>query len=317
MKPLDIWVSFILSLITNMIVLSGSISFIFWLDEQTDGWLARNRTLVATILSSLYLLFLWGNSWLHTYIDVGGYGMHWTFLNMLLVTMFLLNTKLGIWWQVVIESLLVLAYTLLYAQSLTIWVWLCYLGFITTMFISYYQRNHLFKRKLTTYLMLACVAFFGLALITSMGEVPTDGYFWLRQLTALIVLSITGVEYTFALDHMLRRNRRVAKQATIDGLTQLRNFSQFDTDLLDAYEANQIKQTPYAVFELDIDLFKRVNDSFGHPNGKHRSTSRGTRISPVLCQCPLSHQSLSPRWRRIWFNRFCRLCQFRNSRYHC
>lgn len=250
-----------------MIVLSGSISFLYWLDEQTNLKVIRWRPLIETILSTLFLVFLWGESWLHTTIEPNGFGLHWTFLNMLIIIMFLLNIHLGIWWQGIIEAVLMFLYVLLYPSHLSLITLTFYFGFIVMLFVSYQWREVLFQHGWLMYLALALMAFCTISLIASMGAPQTDGYFWLRQISALIILSITGIEYTRASTKTLKRNRQTAWLARTDGLTRLNNFSQFDYDLNQAFIQFQIDQVPYAVFELDIDLFKRVNDSFGHPMG--------------------------------------------------
>lgn len=267
MSPFDIWISFILSLITNMIVLSGSISFLFWLDEQTNLRITRIRPLIETTLSTLFLIFLWAESWLHTTIEPNGFGLHWTFLNMLIITMFLLNIHLGIWWQGIIEAVLMFGYVALYAKDLNLIVLSYYVGFAAMLFVSYQWREELFRHVWLIYLSLALMSFTTISLVASMAPSNTDGYFWLRQITALVILSITGVEYTRASMKTLRRNQQTATLAKTDGLTRLNNFSQFDLDLGKAFDHYRETQDAYAVFELDIDLFKRVNDSFGHPMG--------------------------------------------------
>jgi diguanylate cyclase (GGDEF)-like protein/PAS domain S-box-containing protein len=60
---------------------------------------------------------------------------------------------------------------------------------------------------------------------------------------------------------------RVAHMAHHDGLTELPNRVLYQDRLRQALEQGQTGNTRVAVLCIDLDLFKNVNDSFGHPMG--------------------------------------------------
>src|SRR5579871_5765343 len=60
---------------------------------------------------------------------------------------------------------------------------------------------------------------------------------------------------------------RIAYMAHHDGLTNLPNRELYQERLKQALEAAQSTGKRVAVLGLDLDLFKNVNDSFGHPIG--------------------------------------------------
>jgi len=264
MKPFDIWVSFIVSLITNMIVLSGTIAFLFWLEELPNSWAKRVKPLIEIVLSTLYFVYLWGQSWLSSGIAANAFGFHWTFLNMIIVSMFLINVYLDIWLEVFIEAVLMLSYVLFFAPTFNIYTVIYYLAFTFMLVFCYHWGDLLLKDAALMYLSLGVMGFTAIALVSCLFGVSTDPYFWLRQITALILLSIVGIEYTLSSKRLLERNTQAAKMANRDGLTLLDNFSKFDKDLAKAHERFRIDRKPYAIFELDIDLFKQVNDNYGH-----------------------------------------------------
>lgn len=264
MGSVNIWASFILSLLTNIIVLSGSISVLIWLEGLTNSWMNRFRPIVETILGTLYFAYLWGESWLNSNIAPTAFGMHWAFLNMLIVSSFLLNVYLNLWFEVVIEGLMMLGYVFFYSPNLNTYTLMASLAFIAVLYISYHWGSTFIKYPPLMYLGMATMGAVSFALIISIFAAPADPYFWLRQISALVILSILGIEYTLATTRQLERSQRVAKLAKLDGLTQLYNFSKFDEDLDRAYKNFQMNQEPYAVYEFDIDLFKQVNDHYGH-----------------------------------------------------
>ncbi|GAW99198.1 GGDEF domain-containing protein [Secundilactobacillus mixtipabuli] len=264
MGPIDIWASFILSLITNIIVLCGSISFLFWLEELSGPWITRFRASLETILCTLFFAYLWGQSWLNSTLSPNAFGLHWSFLNVIIVSAFLINVYLKIWQEVLIEVGLTLFYILLYAPQIGDGTAILGFALILVLLVSYFGGERLFRHPITMYLGLDLLAAVSLGLIASVYGAPTDPYFWIRQLSALIILSVTGIEYTLASNRILEQNRRNIALSKLDGLTQLNNFTQFSEDLVTAHKRFQTAQEPYAVFEFDIDLFKRVNDNYGH-----------------------------------------------------
>lgn len=62
-------------------------------------------------------------------------------------------------------------------------------------------------------------------------------------------------------------NRRLAAMATTDGLTALKNHKAFQAALSELFEESAGLDSPISLILLDVDNFKRYNDTFGHPAG--------------------------------------------------
>lgn len=62
-------------------------------------------------------------------------------------------------------------------------------------------------------------------------------------------------------------NQELQKLATTDALTQIANRSSLDTVLKQAIAENQRYQGSFCVVMIDIDFFKKINDTYGHLAG--------------------------------------------------
>jgi diguanylate cyclase len=66
----------------------------------------------------------------------------------------------------------------------------------------------------------------------------------------------------------LRKNLdNVRKEAYTDGLTGIANRKSFDKAIGDAIEEATVNQTPLSLLMVDIDFFKKFNDTYGHQVG--------------------------------------------------
>jgi diguanylate cyclase (GGDEF)-like protein len=68
-------------------------------------------------------------------------------------------------------------------------------------------------------------------------------------------------------DQLARQNTRLAELATIDELTGTKNRRRFREDLELLFTQAIRLRSPLSLIMLDIDHFKQLNDTFGHPAG--------------------------------------------------
>lgn len=101
----------------------------------------------------------------------------------------------------------------------------------------------------------------------------------------VIGLTLLIITYTVNLFHA-----RLETMATTDKLTGIGNRSVFDLALAQAIKRQQRDGQPFSVILLDIDHFKRINDTLGHLEGDRviRETARlvqdTIRESDILCR---------------------------------
>lgn len=80
---------------------------------------------------------------------------------------------------------------------------------------------------------------------------------------------LDGIIYASARDVTAKQKENVAlaKTAVTDALTQIYNRHHFYQTMEDAIHDAELKERTLTLVLLDIDFFKRVNDTFGHPVG--------------------------------------------------
>ncbi len=85
-----------------------------------------------------------------------------------------------------------------------------------------------------------------------------------RELRARILRFLSGKK---RLENLRTTNEQLARMAITDPLTGVGNRRHFDDALIAELKRNNRSRTPLALLMIDIDHFKRVNDSIGHQAG--------------------------------------------------
>jgi diguanylate cyclase (GGDEF)-like protein len=106
----------------------------------------------------------------------------------------------------------------------------------------------------------------------------------LRALEDLLVALLYPLRNTLAY-------RRALLSALVDPLTGVNNRAAMDVVLRREVELSHRRDTPLAVILLDVDYFKQVNDTFGHPTGDAclqavaQCVQDSVRLSDLVFRC--------------------------------
>jgi diguanylate cyclase (GGDEF)-like protein len=83
---------------------------------------------------------------------------------------------------------------------------------------------------------------------------------------ALVELTLKTQQQSANLE---QQNQKLKQQVITDPLTGLATRGKFDQFLAEQFAEAQAKKRPLSLLMLDMDSFKRINDTHGHPTGDH------------------------------------------------
>ena len=111
-----------------------------------------------------------------------------------------------------------------------------------------------------------------------------------------VVLPIISIVLAFALSFLAKyliKSRDFEYQyklATIDGLTELYNHRYFQDSLKNQIEISKRYSQPFSLIIVDIDFFKKFNDTYGHQTGDAvlkqvaQTLKRNSRTTDIVCR---------------------------------
>jgi diguanylate cyclase (GGDEF)-like protein len=191
-------------------------------------------------------------------------------------------------WPQTIAGTAILMYAVYYADTdrgLTLMICLVVLAFGAFRFTT---------REFLTASGMVLAAYLGVINVMMWSKpevvnVPLEAYRWLTLALVLPCFAVVGGRVS-ELRHRLRRSNEeltsalamIQKMATHDALTGLPNRALFNETLVHAIGQAQRHRRALALFFLDMDRFKNINDTLGHVIGDRVLQEAGRRLTEAV-----------------------------------
>ncbi len=114
------------------------------------------------------------------------------------------------------------------------------------------------------------------------GRVQQGDYTRHEVVTQKDEIGQLAVSFNHMLDGIQSREKEILRLAYEDGLTGLPNRAMFNEQLEQAVRRARREKAPLAVLLFDMDRFKAINDTLGHPVGDQALREVGRRVREAL-----------------------------------
>ncbi len=257
----------LLTLIANLVVLVTFVrSFNSIKIRHDDGWVAHHREWVALGLTAIILIFYHISAVKNTEINGTAGGYEWICMNLQVVAMYY-GVIYSEDWHVTAGIALIVTVWFSWMPHVLAWHGFNYGLVIVLGLIAFFRHfaTYIRTHRILYYLgqVVIVIPFYAV----NLDRLHTVGIGWPFLITSLLITVITVRITTLNMERLWRKAQAIEYAAMFDGATGLKNFRTFSDALVAAHKRFGETGELYGLFALDIDHFKRINDTHGHIDG--------------------------------------------------
>lgn len=278
--------SYVSSLIANAVVLLGCVSLFMWIEKDTEiAIIVKHRNLFLSSLGIALLLLAYLEAQANNVMSTHLIGFHWTYLNLVIVALYNLMVRI----KTRAQMLLSLLFTIFWGLSSLITGGASSKTVVETTILLAVElvicllAKQIEERPLWYFVGFIVFSYAALMMGSMLYTGQTAGA-WARQIVALAILELVLVGYSRLLRYQNMRLKEFKRQAEFDALTGAATFGVFNTHLQELYGNFRKTGESYAMYAMDVDHFKRINDTYGHVAGNEVLRTIAHTINTVVQQ---------------------------------
>ncbi|WP_155285828.1 EAL domain-containing protein [Lacticaseibacillus zhaodongensis] len=265
-----ITISYVTTLLLSIFLALGMTSLLYWVNDRSVApFIVAHRTMIVRIGGLIYLWMLYMLQDMQYHVDpqMHVFGMHWPFLNLMLVSLYTIAVRTGDWPTIIIQELCCFVYLLHYANPLGPLVIAAYISWVVILCGLIVIRQWVQKNRLRDYLGLFVLGLIGIIGIYVSQPRTFDPWWWLRELLAYAIVGIAVGEYIRLTVTADARTGALQRAAAYDQMTSEAVFANDQTDMDSMFQDAQDRHEQMVIAAIDVDQFSSFDQHYGYLSG--------------------------------------------------
>ncbi|WP_461215774.1 EAL domain-containing protein [Lacticaseibacillus sp. GG6-2] len=265
-----IGVSYTTTLIFSIFLALGMTSLLYWVnDRAVNPLIVAHRTGIVRVAGLVYLWVLYILQDFQYRVDpqMHVFGLHWAFLNLMLVSLYVIAVRTGDWVTIIIQELCCAFYLMRYARPFSpqvVIVFLIWAGVLCGLIVI---RHTMQQRRAWDNVGMIALGIAGIVGIYISRPRIFDAWWWVRELSAYVILGLAVQAYirlTVTADANTAKMQRVA---AYDQMTATSVLAHNQSDIAKMFDLAQVTHQKMVVAAIDVDRFSAFNQHYGYLAG--------------------------------------------------
>ncbi|WP_461213527.1 bifunctional diguanylate cyclase/phosphodiesterase [Lacticaseibacillus sp. GG6-2] len=211
-------------------------------------------------------------------------GWHWAFLNLMLISLYVIAVRIGDWITVSIQELCCAVYLGIYAQPLTpivIIIWLVWVLVLSGLIVF---RQSMQVHRYWDYLGIVVLGLSGIVGIYVSRPRTFDAWWWVRDVGAFLILGVIVAEYNRLTARTDAQTATLQRVSAYEQMTRETMFVHDQTTLSQMLNEAKSQHQQLTIAALDVDRFGEFNQRYGYLAGNIAMVAITDRLRQLLAE---------------------------------